>query len=706
MKNCKEENKLLASLAVFRELYDSKKDVYEVIAEFVREIIVTFPKYQFNLTEISQLLNSNYEFNLPEAVINSALNRLDFFQKSEGMFLVDRSKEIKTPDFNKRKVEIEESNSNLIDKLFSFITEETGSDLSHKVKEKIIDSFCSFLLDEYKNQEYLNYISAFVIKYQDDDSFTEKLNLIREGVILYTGLKYSDNEANTGSWKTHFTIFIDTEVLFNFAGYDGELYKTLFTDFLSFTEEINQHAPHKLIELQYFKDVKDEIDRFFAKAEQIVSNTEKLIPSKTAMSSIVSGCKTPSDVVEKMTRFYDLLNNNDIVEDDYNDYFLPEYQKYNISDPNTIANISKTIKRDDISEHLRFLNFVKIRRKDGVGNNFERIGYILLSGNTITHKVAWHDDIKQNGIVPLVTSLSFITNKFWFKLNKGFGNLNYPKSFDVITRAQIALASQLNESVSNQFDSLKEKHKKGEITEDQAVATIVNLRQQTKKPEEIIVDNISDVLHFISDTKIERYILEHEHVKNVASVKSKENEELKESLVNKTKELEAQEKETENYKQLKNAKEIEIIKTEIKAKEDLLSAKEDNKIGLEKLKVPLTIKATKSYVFYKVKLGILLLLFYSVICFLIWKLGWDVMEAWTYIVAILLSNILPLIYLLVFEKTINPSAFLKNKKVSILNKKYIDFDFDIEGLIKLIKEIELLKKEISEQKKASTQPQA
>ena len=39
MKNIDNESRLLASLAVFRELYDSKKEVYGIIAEFIKEII-------------------------------------------------------------------------------------------------------------------------------------------------------------------------------------------------------------------------------------------------------------------------------------------------------------------------------------------------------------------------------------------------------------------------------------------------------------------------------------------------------------------------------------------------------------------------------------------------------------------------------------------------------------------------------------------
>ena len=88
MKSSKEESKLLASLAVFRELYDSKKDVYGVIAEFIREIIISRAKYQFNITEIVQMLNSIYEFSLPEAVVKVSLSKLDFISKSEGVYIV------------------------------------------------------------------------------------------------------------------------------------------------------------------------------------------------------------------------------------------------------------------------------------------------------------------------------------------------------------------------------------------------------------------------------------------------------------------------------------------------------------------------------------------------------------------------------------------------------------------------------------------
>jgi len=239
-KHCKNKGRLLASLSVFRELYDSKKDVYGIISEFLREIIIAKAKHQFNLSEITQLLNAYYDFTLPEAVIKTSLDQLDFLEKSKGFYIVNNFAGLKNTNINEKQTEILKSNSSLINKLLSFIEEEGKKELNGREKEKVVDSFCSFLLDDSNSQDYFKYISAFVIKYRTDSDFAKQLSIIKEGVILYSGIKYSSNLIDIGSWDTYLTIFIDTEVLFNFAGYDGVLYKTLFIDFLSFVNEINQ----------------------------------------------------------------------------------------------------------------------------------------------------------------------------------------------------------------------------------------------------------------------------------------------------------------------------------------------------------------------------------------------------------------------------------------------------------------------------------
>lgn len=144
-----DESKCLASLAVFRELHDSKKDVYEIISEFLREIISSNAKYQFNLTEISQLLNDTFDFKIPEAVIRTALKKLKFLNKEKGFYVVEDISELNiTSNITNKHSEIQRNNEHIINNLFSYIEREKGRKLSLEEKEKIVQAFCNFILDE------------------------------------------------------------------------------------------------------------------------------------------------------------------------------------------------------------------------------------------------------------------------------------------------------------------------------------------------------------------------------------------------------------------------------------------------------------------------------------------------------------------------------------------------------------------------------
>lgn len=539
-------SRCLASLAVFRELLDSQKDVYGIIAEFLREIIVSNAKHQFGLTEITNLLNDTYDFNILEAVAKTSLNRLEFLEKTQHIYTVQNIADVKKQNLDEKQSKIQQSNDEIIKRLFTFIEEEKNEQLNKTEKEKIVNSFCSFLLDDSYNQEYSEYISIFIIKNKEDNDFTSKLNTIKEGVVLYSGIKYNNNLTDVGSWNTNLTIFVETEILFDLAGYNGEIYKTLFNDFFSLVKEINQKGQKKLIQLKYFPAIKEEMECFFRKAESIVNGKDIANPTKTAMTAILEGCHTVSDIITKKTLFYQLLKTSGIQEDDYSDYFFSKNHKYNIVDKELVDSISKSIGVKDITDCLKFLNFVNIHRKELNNNNFDNIGYILLSGNFKTIKVAWHEKVKSQGSVPLATTLDFLTNKFWFKLNKGFGKHNHPKSFDIITKAQIILSTQLNNSVSKQYEELKTEFKKGNLTEEQATAVIVELRKKAKRPEEINEYDTGFVLDSIRDGSIKKLIQEQEHFKNRAQKQGEEIVKLKQDLFSKEQETKAKELEYQN----------------------------------------------------------------------------------------------------------------------------------------------------------------
>lgn len=77
------DRKLIASVALFRGLYDKDRDIYDVIAALLKAAIVFEKKWAFNTTEASHLLESTFGFQIPEAVISTTLrNRL---KKKEGI---------------------------------------------------------------------------------------------------------------------------------------------------------------------------------------------------------------------------------------------------------------------------------------------------------------------------------------------------------------------------------------------------------------------------------------------------------------------------------------------------------------------------------------------------------------------------------------------------------------------------------------------
>lgn len=579
MKDYLEVSKCLASLAVFRELYDSQKDIYGIIAEFLKEVIASNSKYRFGLMEITQLLNNNFDFRIPEAVVKTSLNRLTFLVKSYGKYTVERPADLQnTTKLTRKHSDIKRNNDLIIEDLFKYIETEKELKLNDTDKKKIVHSFCSFILDESTSQEHSKYISAFIVKNKSNSDFTSKMSIIKEGVVLYSGLKYSANLSELGTWNTDLTIFVETEILFHLAGYNGELYRAFFNDFYSFVKEINQKIQkkdgRKRICLKYYTDVKNEIEKFFNRAEYIIRGQDIVDPSTSAMSAILGGCQTASDVISKKTAFYQLLKSHGIQEDDYEHYYDPKNHKYNIEDKAVIETVSKSLDLEDVTSYLKFLNYINIHRKNTSTYNFENIGFILLTGNSTTLKVALHEAIKPGGSVPLATTLSTLTNKFWFKLNKGFGSNNYPKNFDIITKAQVLLSSLLNESVGKKYDELKAKFKSGELTEKEAVATIVELRKQAKRPEEINENDISDVLISISEGSIENYFQEQELFKGKAQKQEEENKRLKQDLAIKEQELQLKDKENEEKeKELQKYREQEKQKEERALKRNRLIRK-------------------------------------------------------------------------------------------------------------------------------------
>ena len=130
--------------------------------------------------------------------------------------------------------------------------------------------------------------------------------------------------------------------------------------------------------------------------------------------------------------------------------------------------------------------------------------------------------------IPFAKDIDYITNKFWFKLKKGFSDKSsLPKSFDIVTKAQIILSSQLNQSVYQEYKKIQDQVKKGTLTKEDAIKISYELREKPNKPEEILIENVDNSLEFLNnDTYFEDLFREKEKKEQVFQETLRKNEEL------------------------------------------------------------------------------------------------------------------------------------------------------------------------------------
>ncbi len=307
--------------------------------------------------------------------------------------------------------------------------------------------------------------------------------------------------------------------------------------------------------MKYFSETKDEVDEFFRVAEQIVRGEAVLNPYNTAMNQLVNGCKSPSEINTKKTLFYKKLKENRIVQHPGLDLNSENSQEYNLIDEDLVDKIKENYKLNNAESIMHLLNYINILRLGENNVQFEKAEYILLTGKNATMKIAWSPEVRGDSGIPLATTLSFFTNRLWFKLGKGFGGA-LPFSLDIVAKAQIAMSSKLSQSVNKKYRELQKEVSGGKITIDDAKYIYTELRQSSKLPEEISQEDVDSALDFLTEESIDRY-------KNELEFKSRQNEaernEKNKILIENSKlkqELEA----ISNKEESKKKKQIRIIK--------------------------------------------------------------------------------------------------------------------------------------------------
>lgn len=306
------EKSLMASLAVFGDLYEQKKDIHEVLAEFILQIIKEEKLHEVTSGQIVQFLREKFDFEIPNAIVKKAMNCSSLLKYEKGKFLIEDRSLLNNYDSTKQNTQLALQNA-IIEKLFKYISTEKNIELTDKIRKQIEAEFCGLILDKNLSNGYSDLIGAFIVKNETDVQFISDMQKVREGVIIHTGLKYSADSSFFDVWKKKFTIYLNTESLFHLAGYNGLLHKELFYEFFNLIREIN--SSKKLIYLKYFKETRIEIDSFFEKAEHLIENKESMDPSGDAMREILKGCDKKREVILKKQVFDEMLKTNGIFEE-------------------------------------------------------------------------------------------------------------------------------------------------------------------------------------------------------------------------------------------------------------------------------------------------------------------------------------------------------------------------------------------------------
>ena len=248
----------LASYAMIKALTDSNeyRSQYEILAEFIKYIIVKYRLKSFQLVDVQNYLNSEFTFTIPQAAIKTALKKVIACRKNGEVYTLENQ----IDDIGKISALQEETgaeNRILLESLYEYANR-IEDDIQ---QQELEEAFVKYIIDDSisQNRRYVEIISKFLIEHDNDLDFQRQIKEIREGSILYCGLAY--NMSELGSLRDGLTLFLDTEVIFNIVGYNGQVYQMLADDLLTQVKAAN--VGQTRIKLRFFREVKEEIDAFF-----------------------------------------------------------------------------------------------------------------------------------------------------------------------------------------------------------------------------------------------------------------------------------------------------------------------------------------------------------------------------------------------------------------------------------------------------------
>ncbi len=516
-------NDLNSALALFRSLYQAQKgDIYTIIERFILVGVKSRGLMSFTKEEIVKLLKEMFNIDIPFSVIQKCIvSNQKVFKYSREKYVVIDSMDEEIERIIDEMNEIDTYKASVIRDLTTYL-EKKGLILNEDEKAELGSQLFNFVIDKEhaKEGDYKLYITQFIIEKENDKQFQQFLNSIREGMVIYKGIRYSDLP-NDATWEYETDFFLDQEYLFSAYGLNGTFYEKCFFEFYNFVEEINGVSKYRggreRIRLFYFAETKEDIESYFAQAVRIRRMQERYIYPQVAMDNILNACKEDVEVEQFKINFYRKLEELHIKE--YPDEIdLRRNQEYLFENEKFEKEKDNRFSQDQLPEvnyYVKIADYINILREGKRCLPLEKSRFIFLSDGNLSNELSRfiREFYKENKPI-LITRLGNFTELMWFKLKKGVVNTNSTATINVVNKAKVVVSGVLHENLKKQYDAVLA------LDEDENAkkAFYAELRTKRYSPDDINSDTIADDIAFIDDTNyLEKYKQTQQLLKDQAS---------------------------------------------------------------------------------------------------------------------------------------------------------------------------------------------
>lgn len=464
---------LVASLALFRSLYQSKKgDILSIVSLYILSAVKKVSPDKFTEEQIATWLDTYFNIVVPGAVIKQALIKNQDLYKwtKSGYELQKIANDVDVSSFEDEVNDSAAKCEKIIDSFYDYVsTNRGGKDITETEKGKLRESFLSYVMDKDNtdvNSPTTKVIAQYIIENESNDQFIELINNIREGLIIYEGMKYED-ACNEHSWKKDTVLFLDVQYLFSAFGFNSNYCKSCFDEFYRLVELINSSIPvrpggKKRITLSYFQETKDVIDKFFTKAQRIKNGSDSYSPESEAMTKIVNQCEDDSAVLLLKAKFYEFLRTKHIeICQDHPD--LLDNKDYLFETDLLEKKIEKEFLKEDVDDAKKLIpiaDYVNIFRQGKTTKKWEDCGYFFVSDSNISTQLS--SMLRANdeqAATPVFLKMDWFTQKMWLVTNQPIVNDN-SVTFNVLYRAKLLVSILCQDSVTKAYKQLQEKDEK------------------------------------------------------------------------------------------------------------------------------------------------------------------------------------------------------------------------------------------------------